>query len=302
MTKPLVSVVIPTYNDGDTLHRAIDSVFSQTYKNIEITVVDDGSIDNTDKKMTEYEGLKYIKHEKNRGGSAARNTGIERSSGEYVAFLDADDEWLPEKIERQVTRLESRSEEWIAAYCDKVSIDSKRSKIEDIASRLIFGEDGIIEGDKKLIPRIFMMEIGLGSSTLLVKKNIVDQIGGFDTDFRRHQDLEFVIRLLRHGKMAYVNEKLVKKYGSNKPSPEIMEGVKEEFISKFSEDISELEQEGYPITDRHMLQLTSDYLQEGRFKDGYKHLTKSHLTNPEFMIRLYWSFWIGVMEKVWGNG
>lgn len=98
---PTVSVVIPTYNRAHLVGRAIQSVLNQTYQDFEIIVVDDGSTDNTEEVVKSFNDprIRYIRHDQNRGGSAARNTGIKMARGEYIAFQDSDDEWLPEKLE-----------------------------------------------------------------------------------------------------------------------------------------------------------------------------------------------------------
>ncbi len=98
---PTVSVVIPTYNRAHLVGRAIQSVLNQTYHDFEIIIVDDGSIDNTEDvvKSLNDPSIRYTRHDQNRGGSAARNTGIKMARGEYVAFQDSDDEYLPEKVE-----------------------------------------------------------------------------------------------------------------------------------------------------------------------------------------------------------
>ncbi len=101
---PLVSVVITTYNRCEVLKRAILSVINQTYKNLEIIIIDDASTDATSKAVSLIDDsrLKYIAHPKNLGVSIARNTGIQSSTGEYIAFLDDDDEWLPQKVADQL--------------------------------------------------------------------------------------------------------------------------------------------------------------------------------------------------------
>ena len=100
MKNPTVSVIIPTYNRAHLVGRAIKSVLNQTYRDFEIIVVDDGSTDNTKDIIKEFQKkdkrIKYIPYEKNKGGSAARNTGIKAAKGEYIAFLDSDDEWAYE--------------------------------------------------------------------------------------------------------------------------------------------------------------------------------------------------------------
>ena len=110
---PTVSVIIPTYNRAHLVDRAIQSVLNQTYKDFELIIVDDGSTDNTEDIIKEFqkkdERIKYIRHEENRGGSAARNTGIKAAKGEYIAFLDSDDEWLPIKLGRQISEFTNKS-------------------------------------------------------------------------------------------------------------------------------------------------------------------------------------------------
>src|SRR2546425_2446463 len=113
MTKvPTVSAVIPTYNRGHLLKNAIDSILAQTYPVHEIIIVDDGSTDGTDEMVRSYIRqkrseviIRYIRQE-NQGQSAALNRGIEKASGEWIAFLHSDDSWLPEKLERQFRALE----------------------------------------------------------------------------------------------------------------------------------------------------------------------------------------------------
>jgi len=107
MKNPTVSVIIPTYNRAHLVGRSIQSVINQTYQDFEIIVVDDGSTDNTEDIIKEFQKkdkrIKHIKHNKNKGGSAARNTGIRAARGEYIAFLDSDDEWMPTKLEKQTS-------------------------------------------------------------------------------------------------------------------------------------------------------------------------------------------------------
>jgi len=125
---PLVSVVIPTYGRSHLLERAIGSVLSQTYDNLEIIVVDDNDstsehrihTENVLQIYLENDQITYLKHKKNSGGSVARNTGIKASSGEYVALLDDDDEWFPEKIEKQITYFKSLVKNVGVIYCSYI--------------------------------------------------------------------------------------------------------------------------------------------------------------------------------------
>jgi len=102
--KPLVSVIIPAYNRAKTLQRAIESVLAQSYQNFEIIIVDDASTDLTAETIKDFltPKTRYFKHKNNKGPGAARNTGIKKSKGKFIAFLDSDDQWLPEKLEKQI--------------------------------------------------------------------------------------------------------------------------------------------------------------------------------------------------------
>lgn len=107
--RPLVSVILPTYNRGYVIKRAVDSVLAQTYTNLELIVIDDGSTDNTQELLASYRDprLKVLVPGKNGGPAAARNRGLEAARGDYIAFQDSDDEWLHEKLERQINHLEA---------------------------------------------------------------------------------------------------------------------------------------------------------------------------------------------------
>ncbi|MFC7193467.1 glycosyltransferase family 2 protein [Halosimplex aquaticum] len=113
MSSPQVSVIIPTYNRATLVKRAIQSVLNQTFKDFELIIVDDASDDETPEVIDSINDarLEYIRHDLNRHGGAARNTGIKYASGKYIAFLDDDDEWYPTKLERQVERFETVSNE-----------------------------------------------------------------------------------------------------------------------------------------------------------------------------------------------
>ena len=116
---PLVSVIIPTHNRADLVPLAIQSVLQQTYTNLECIVVDDASTDNTEETVRTIidERIIYLRHENNKHASAARNTGIKYARGEFIAFLDDDDEWLPTKLEKQVPFLLNLHEKVGMIYC-----------------------------------------------------------------------------------------------------------------------------------------------------------------------------------------
>lgn len=203
MSKPRVSVIIPTYKRSEMLPRAIESVLRQTLENIEVIVVDDNDPDTdfrkeTEKRMERYANnpkVIYIKHEKNRNGAAARNTGIKYAKGDYIAFLDDDDEFMPEKLALQVKRMDSLSNVWGACYTAYKKIN--RNGIIQYSSEKR-------EGDLLTIALMKNLYIGSGSN-IFIRREVVDVIGGYDESFKRNQDLEFLVRVLEKYKISYVD-------------------------------------------------------------------------------------------------
>ncbi|WP_336023430.1 glycosyltransferase family 2 protein [Halobellus salinisoli] len=269
---PTVSVIIPTYNRASDLPRAIDSALDQTLSDLEVIVVDDASTDDTDSVVTAYDDSRvtYLTHETNRGGSAARNTGIDAAIGEYIALLDSDDEWAPEKLEQQIRTLERRSEEWIAAYCGTTLIDDgATSSLWERCKSLVGGHSSRegAEGGEGLIKEVFLENVHTSAgSTLVVESDVVDRIGGFDESFDRYQDTEFLVRVLKEGKIAYVDGPLLRRYPSGGPSADAVRRANAHFLKTFAEDVVELETRGYNVTGVQKHALASTYLREGRFR------------------------------------
>ena len=203
---PLVSIVIPTFKRPDFLKRTLESVLKQTYENIEIIVVDDNNKDinrtkteNIMDNYSNYINIIYIKHEKNKGGSAARNTGWKNSNGKYITFIDDDDEIDENKILRQVECLEKLDNSWGVCYTSYHVLKPGNKIIYSAEKRS--GELYV----ESLARTLFM---GSGSN-LLLRKSIVDFIGGYDESFIRNQDIEFLVRVLEITKIAYVDEDLL---------------------------------------------------------------------------------------------
>lgn len=192
MKEPLISVVIPTFNRPSFIERACNTVINQSYKNTEIIIVDDASttsyVDTIEKLA--FKNVVYIKHKKNGGGSAARNTGIEAAQGEYIAFLDDDDEWLPQKLEKQ---LQSLSENCQASHCGYAIKSSKQTRIEKAN---VITLDDLRQNNK------------LASTTgLLCAKSVLEETM-FDSSLHRAQDWDIYIRIAMKTNFAYVTEPL----------------------------------------------------------------------------------------------
>jgi glycosyltransferase involved in cell wall biosynthesis len=295
-----VSVVIPTYDDAESLPDSIDSVLDQTLSDLELLIVDDCSEDDTPRVVREYTDprITYVRHGENSGGSAARNTGIRLSEGEYIAFLDSDDTWHPTKLEKQVSCLESRSDDWIAVYCDA------EYESEGVIDRLVelykdlSGVGRGYEGSDELIERLLMGRafVAAGSS-LLAESEYVERIGGFDERFVRHQDWEFMLRLLEHGKCAYVDEKLITINRSGTTDPDKRLAAKRMYLEEFADLIERHPASAEEIESRHMYLTAVLYLEHGRFRRGFELLPERRYLSGLNYVNVLLSSWQGVLNR-----
>lgn len=239
-----VSVIIPTYGGAKELERAICSVLNQTYKNIEVIVVDDNnpkteSRYNTERIVNLFKGdkrLNYLKHEKNKNGAAARNTGIEYSSGKYICFLDDDDFYMPERIAVSVEILENNPE-YDAILCNVM--DCTDSGLYGVLHE--YKKNGHLKNE--LLSRDIIM--GSGSNIFITHKAAIN-LGGFDVDFQRLQDDEFMVRFYRKYKAIALNKLMIIKARNgvnNEPKLEKLYNSRNRFFEKYKDDISELNKE-----------------------------------------------------------
>lgn len=201
----LVSVVIPTYGRPQTLERAVKSVLNQTYKNIEVLVVDDNNPDTDARKETEEmmsklkasdERVIYLQHPFNKNGSAARNTGIFHSHGKYVALLDDDDEFKPNKIAVQLKRMEGLDNSWAACI----------TGFEKISDGKLFGVGAETKEGNILLDALGRNYYACSGSNLFIRRSVLDEIHGFNEQFVRNQDLELLVRILHKYKIARCDE------------------------------------------------------------------------------------------------
>ncbi len=202
-SKPSVSVIMPAYNSAKYIGEAIDSVLAQTYPVLEIIVVDDGSTDDTRKIVSQYsipntQCIKYI-YQENKGPAAARNKGIKEARGEYIAFLDSDDIWMPEKIAFQLARLEK---------------EEKYSMMHSGRNRIM--ENGIIV-DSSLVEcsegRVFdelLMRNFVCCSSVILKKSCFNAVGYFDENIHnRCEDYDMWLRIARNYEIGVIKQALV---------------------------------------------------------------------------------------------
>lgn len=202
---PLVSVIIPTYNRVRTLPAAIDSVLNQTYKNLELIVMDDGSEDGTEQYVRNIADprIRYRKSERNMGPSAARNNGARLAAGEYLAFQDSDDEWMPDKLEKEMRRM-LEEEEISLVYCEFGLYLNGRYMI-CVPSRDI----PLQEKQGNLFPYFLLYPL-ISTQTMVVKKDEFIKENGFNEELKAYEDFEFTLRYARNHKIGFVGEELVR--------------------------------------------------------------------------------------------
>ncbi|MCM8774619.1 MAG: glycosyltransferase family 2 protein, partial [Candidatus Omnitrophica bacterium] len=242
----LVSVVIPTYNRAYSLKRAIESVSNQTYKNLEIIIVDDGSIDNTEEIVSYFKDprIQYLHHLQNRGPSSARNTGIKNSKGDLIALLDSDDEYFPQKIEKSV--------EVFMNCSSRIGIVSSNHYI-------------IREGKKKLGIEKFSPKRRLFPlpSTWVIRRKVIEKIGLFDERILVGEDIDFFCRVRRKFSFYFIEQPLVIKY----PSQDNIFSSIENVISIREKYLPSLRSERR-LYARHLNYLGKDYFYIGKIKEA----------------------------------
>lgn len=244
MEQPLVSVIIPTYSRPDNIVRAIESVLSQTYKNIETIVVDDNGLGTiyqieTEKVLKEYivKGkITYLRHEVNKNGSAARNTGFRASHGEFVNFLDDDDFFQTDKIACQVSCLQD-NKEYGAAYCKTEKYICKRWPVK---KKVII--QGSFSKNGNILKEFLAGEAEFNTSSILFRRNVILYLNGFDESWRRHQDYELMVRFFRKEMIVCASEIPLVVYDNSVPRINTFSGSKrlkleERFLSVFRNDL-----------------------------------------------------------------
>ena len=205
----LISVVIPAYNRAGTIRRAISGVLAQSYPNIEIVVVDDGSSDGTAATIEAHAHpkVRLVRHATNRGAAAARNTGVEHARGDWIAFQDSDDDWLVEKLARQAAHIASLPDDYVATFCTKIDYgcDQDRRYGRRLASVMPDPRETIESGD---LHRRLMLGNIIGPPTVLIAKAAFEAAGGFDERLRNNEDWDFFIRLSEQGPIGFLDDPL----------------------------------------------------------------------------------------------
>lgn len=213
MKQPLVSVIIPTYNRAGTIAKAVSSVLAQTYREIEVIIVDDGSTDDTPAVLDGYGTRIRVIRQSNAGPSAARNRGAAEARGEYLAFLDSDDEWLPEKIERQVRLMECGGSDVCCCVtnCELEDSSGRRTTSFELAGLAGAPEAGYLLNPGEILTTRFL----LYNQVVMIPMAVFQNVGGFHKDLWQLEDHHLALRLAIRGEWAVVGTTQVVKHEQN---------------------------------------------------------------------------------------
>lgn len=212
--RPLVSVVIPTFNRASIIGATIENVLEQTYQNIEVIVVDDGSTDATQSRLRAYgDRIRFIT-QANSGPAVARNRGVEAARGEIIAFQDSDDLWKPAKLERQVALLEKLGPSVPCCLCNVRMRVVNGKDLTSFDISLIHPEHE--EGVWLNVPEILATRFVLFNQAVAIRREAFERAGGFDVSFKYLEDYDLPLRLSLEGPWAFIREPLVI-YGEDSP-------------------------------------------------------------------------------------
>lgn len=198
-----ISIVLPTYNRANVIGKSIESVLNQTYQNLELIIVDDGSTDDTEEIVCAFKDnrIRYHRLEQNSGVSQARNIGVALAENDLVALEDSDDLWFPTKLEKQM-QYWNLHPEFSMIYCPyEMEVDKS----------LLITPSGLpreeLEGN---ILRNLLFRNSIGAPTILFKKEAFIECGGFDPAFKSLEDWDFAIRFAKKNQIGFLNEVLVR--------------------------------------------------------------------------------------------
>ena len=266
-----VSIIIPTYNRARLLGRAIQSILNQTYSNFELIVVDDYSKDNTEHIVKSFrdERIRYIRHEKNKGAVAARNTGIKAARGEYIAFQDSDDEWLPEKLGKQISAFNFGPPDLGVVYTSFWQIDRGRktcipsSNVKQTEGNI---HDALLEGNFVNTP------------TAVVRKECFEKAGMFE-NLPRLQEWGLWLRISKHYCFKHINEPLVNAYRQPDSISRNMNAfivARKYILDKYFDEISKKPK----LLGKHYFEIGALLCLNGDIEAGRNYFYKATRTHP----------------------
>jgi glycosyltransferase involved in cell wall biosynthesis len=221
---PDVSVIIPTYNRSALLPRAIDSVLRQTHQSFEVLVVDDGSTDSTAEVLSQQSDprVRYLPQLENMGAAAARNRGLREAAGRFIAFLDCDDEWMPQKLSRQLERFEELPEEYGLVY----------TAVEMAGEREGHRPGPPTHRGDIYVPLLHENVVYGGCSNVMLRRGVLVRCGYFDETLRAMEDYDYWLRIAQFYRVDFVGERLMRYHNAESKtagSPGQQQRVSEDF-------------------------------------------------------------------------
>ncbi len=276
-----VSVLIPAYNCENTIRRAIDSALGQTYQDFELIVVDDGSQDGTLEviKTIADPRIKVVRHPKNSGEAEARNTAIKSASGRYLAFLDSDDEWLPEKLSRQLEAIRKEPEGIVAIVTGYYLFDEFNIKRQEIPFRPASWFKNLLMGCSQ----------GPGT-TLMVSREAYEKIGYYDPTLPRYTDWDWLLRFTHLYSLSVITEPLAIIYHISQPKAQVVEMAARQFLDKHNQDFQRFGYYGKRAIGKRYLEVAIYYYLEGNRPAGWswlwKALSQSPVQRPGMYLRI----------------
>lgn len=236
-SKKLVSTVIPTYQRPKLVERAVNSVLNQTYQNIEIIVVNDDPETDLSHIKSMSDKVTLLNHEENKGACQARNTGIKQAEGDYIGLLDDDDEYLPEKIEKQVQQFEDFPKEYGLVYSGVEEVENG----EVVNKKIRSGRKFLSRKREGRVYKELLRGNMISAPTVLVKNECFDKVGLFDPEFDSSQDLDMWMRISKEYKIGKLDEPLAKYHldGEDRISQSVEKKIqgKQKILKKYHQDI-----------------------------------------------------------------
>ena len=271
-----ISVIIPTYNRKHTLQRAIDSVLAQTFKPYEIIIVDDGSKDGTKEWLLQnYPSVQYI-HQPNNGVSSARNKGIQISQGSWIALLDSDDEWMPEKLEYQSRFLEMNRD---SSFCHTNEIWIRNGvRVNQMKKHKKYGGD---------IFKHCLDICRISPSSSIIKKDVFEEVGAFDESLTVCEDYDLWLRVTAKFNILFLDEPLIKKYGGHLDQlSRVPEGIEQYRIRSLEKILSmgSLTETQFRSAKDMLIHKLNIYAKGLKKRDKYEELTSTEKKIQDWLI------------------
>jgi glycosyltransferase involved in cell wall biosynthesis len=288
VNNPLVSIVLPTYNRAHLLRRAIQSILNQTYQNFEIIVVDDCSSDNTEEVVKSFcdERIRYVRNKEHKGAPFSRNIGIRIACGEYIAFQDSDDEWLPKKLEKQMDVFKNSSRELGVVYTSFWRIgEGRRFRVPPSNFKL----------NEVDIHEILLETNFIGMPTAVVRKECFEKVGLFDETLPRLQEWDLWIRISRYYHFKHIDEPLVICYlQPDSISRNINAHIQalKHILNKYFEEMSKKPK----ILGKHYYEIGTLLCLNGNIQEGKSYFFKAVKTYP-FNMKLLFSMALSLLGQ-----